>query len=283
MAAGCSSASPSTTRTPTKVGSGSTLVGWAVPAGKSFAASFDQTVSQIGSPEVVRVYYPGLPEPWPGPAGMVNRPVVVSFKALPQKILSGADDAALSAWFDSAPTDRTIWWSYYHEPEDNIAHGQFTAAQYRAAWDHVAALAAGAHHPNLRATLILMCKTANPSSGRRFTDYYPGPSVINTLGWDCYSNAYSTGRYDSPATVFGKAIGLSESLGKPFGFAEWGSQLAAGDNGTGRARWIAASAAYLRAKGAAFATYFDVNVGGTFVLADPASRVAMARASCPAC
>jgi hypothetical protein len=256
--------------------SGSTLFGWAVPAGIPFSTAYAQTVSTFGSPDVIRVYYPGLPGSWSGPAGETGKPVIVSFKALPQTILTGADDAALSAWFNAAPTDRTIWWSYYHEPEDNIAAGQFTAAQYRAAWVHIAALAAAANHPNLKATLILMCWTLSPSSGRTFTDYYPGPSVIDTLGWDCYSEGYKKGGYDTPASVFGNAVALSKSLGKPFGIGEWGSQMAVGDDGTGRAAFIDQSVAYLRGQGASFATYFDSNTGGTFVLNDSPSIHALA-------
>ena len=246
-------------------------------------SSYEQTVAAMGSPQVVRVFYQGLPGPWTGPAGLVDRPVVVSFKASPQTILSRADDAALSAWFRSAPTNRTIWWSYYHEPEDNIANGQFTAAEYRAAWVHVAALARAAAHPNLRATLILMCYTLNPASGRVFTDYYAGSKVINTLAWDCYSKGFAAGRYEDPAKVFGNAIALSKSLGKPFGIAEWGSQLAAGDNGTRRSVWIDAVVSYLRQQGASFATYFDSNTGGPLMLTDRASQQALSRNACGKC
>jgi len=254
------------------------MFGWAVPSnsGVPFATAFGRTVATFGSPRVVRVYYPGLPGSWSGPAGLVNRPVVVSFKALPQTILSGADDAVLKAWFASAPTNRPIWWSYYHEPEDNIARGEFTAAAYRAAWTHIAALAHQAGHTNLHATLILMCWTLSPQSGRNFADYYPGSATIDTLGWDCYNAAFRKGGYDPPATVFGRAVALSHSLGKPFGIAEWGSQMAVGDNGSGRGAWISLASAYLRAEGAQWATYFDSNTGGTFVLADRPSIVALA-------
>jgi hypothetical protein len=258
-------------------GSGKTMFGWAVPSGTGspFATVFNKTVATFGSPQVVRVYYPGLPGSWSGPAGLVNRPVVVSFKALPQTILSGADDAALLAWFNSAPTNRPIWWSYYHEPEDNIARGEFTAADYRAAWVHIAGLADAAHHSNLKATLILMCWTLNPQSGRNFSDYYPGSGIINTLGWDCYNAAYTKGGYDSPASIFGRAVDVSRNLGKPFGIAEWGSQMAVGDNGTGRGAWISLTTTYLRDFGTAWATYFDSNTGGTFVLNDRPSITAI--------
>ena len=47
----------------------------------------------------------------------------------------------LEHFFDTAPTGHPIYYVYYHEPEDNIAHGEFTAADYKAAWAHVVALA----------------------------------------------------------------------------------------------------------------------------------------------
>ena len=58
-----------------------------------------------------------------GLAGADHSAVIVSFKALPTDILSGADDAALTHFFDTAPTGHPIYYSYYHEPEDNIADG----------------------------------------------------------------------------------------------------------------------------------------------------------------
>jgi hypothetical protein len=81
--------------------------------------------------------------------------VIVSFKAQPKTILSGQDDTALSHFFDTAPTGNPIYWSYYHEPEGNIADGEFTLADYKAAWAHVVSLASAAHNRDLHSTLIL--------------------------------------------------------------------------------------------------------------------------------
>ena len=46
------------------------------------------------------------------------------------------------------------WWSFWHEPEDDIERGGFTAEQYRAAWAHLDALETAVHNKNLRSTLI---------------------------------------------------------------------------------------------------------------------------------
>ncbi|MHB8245837.1 MAG: glycoside hydrolase family 26 protein [Acidimicrobiales bacterium] len=223
---------------------------------------------------IVRVYYPGLPKPWPGPAGIPKQPVVVSFKALPLTILSGKDDAALLHWFETAPRSYPIYWSYYHEPEGHVAAGQFTAADYRAAWSHIAALAARADNPYLHATLILMAWDLNPASGRNWQNYYPGNSVIQYIGWDAYNppSAVARGIYQPPGQIFGAVVALMRTLGMPWGIAETGSLLAAGDSsGTGRAVWLKKVAGYLEAAGARWCTLFDANVGGGYELYDPSS------------
>jgi hypothetical protein len=255
---------------------GNTLFGetvWSAP-GQSYASSLSRDTATLGAPQMVRVFYPGLPGSWTGPAGLPGRPVDVSFKALPKEILSGVDDTLLSNWFKSAPTAYPVWWTYYHEPEDNIARGEFTAADYRAAWAHLKGLANGSGHTNLHATLVLMSWTLSPSSGRSFSDYYAGGSVIDALGWDGYSAGYAKGTYSSPASIFASSIALSRSLGKPWGVAETGSQMAVGDNGTGRAAWITSMASYLDGQGAMWVAYFNSTTGGEFRLLDAPSITA---------
>ncbi|MGH9297927.1 MAG: hypothetical protein ACRDZP_08135, partial [Acidimicrobiales bacterium] len=167
-----------------------------------------------------------------------------------------------------------IYWSYYHEPEDNIAAGQYTAAEYRAAWAHIANLAAQADNPYLHATLILMAWDLNPASGRNWQDYYPGNAVIQYIAWDAYNPSSASGRgvYDSPSQVFGSVVAKMRSLGMPWGVAETGSLRAAGDtSGAGRAAWLRSIAEYLQAAGASWCTLFDSNAGGTYELADTPS------------
>jgi hypothetical protein len=235
--------------------------------------------AKYGRSAIDRVYYGGLPAPWPGTAGSIDRDVVVSFKADPRRVSSGALDATLTGWFGTAPTDREIYWSYFHEPEDQIAAGAFTAADYRAAWAHVAKLARASGNSHLHATLILMAWTLNPKSGRTFADYYPGSDVVDVLGWDAYALAADAARgtYTDPATVFGPAVSVSQTTGKPFGFAEWGSVQAAGDAGARRAAWITASAGYQRTYGALWSTYFDSPVGAEYRLLDAPGIAAFRR------
>jgi hypothetical protein len=102
---------------------------------------------------ITRVYYPGLPSSNAWTTGLPAKSksaVIVSFKVLPKAILSGQDDAVLSHFFDTAPTGNPIYYSYWHEPEGNIADGEFTLADCKAAWAHVVSLARGASSPERR-------------------------------------------------------------------------------------------------------------------------------------
>jgi hypothetical protein len=120
-----------------------------------------------------------------------------------------------------------------------------------------------------------MCFTLKPSSGRSFSDYYPGPSVIDVLAFDCYNQSASSGAYMDPATMFASVLAVSRSTGKPFAITEFGSLLVKGDStGVGRAAWLRASATYLAAQGALFVTYFDSPVTAEYRLMDPASIAA---------
>jgi hypothetical protein len=246
--------------------------------GQSWAAAVSQQDASLGRSSVMRVFYPGMPQAWPGRAGVINRDVVVSFRAKPQEILTGRYDSQLRSWFATAPSNREIYWSYYHEPEENISAGQFTAAQYRQAWVHVAKLADAAHNSHLKATLILMAWSLQKGSHRNWKDYYPGSSVIDVLGWDAYNQGQKKGVYWDPSQIYQTPAEVSKAEGKPFGFPEWGSSKLPKDNGSGRAAWIRASASYISKVGATFATYWDSNMKGDFRLLDTPSRNAMREA-----
>jgi cell division septation protein DedD len=236
----------------------------AIPVGPMLGTSFATTTelskltSEFGHIPVVRTYYPGLPaaNAWSssGKAGANNSSVVVSFKALPTDILSGADDAVLSQFFDTAPTNYPIYYSYYHEPEDNIAAAQFSLADYKAAWAHVVALSKAAHNPQLHSTLILMAWDLDKASGRNWKDYLPAGGIISTLGWDAYPAGAVADRnpqLSPPAAFMGPAIAASKSVGLPYGFAEFGVP-----DISGRGAWLDQVGQYIMNSGAVFGTLF---------------------------
>jgi hypothetical protein len=243
--------------------------------GTSFSSGLRHADSVYGHLDAVRVYYPELPSPWPGAAGEARRPVPVSFRGSPQDILSGRHDKQLRRWFNHAPRSHPVWWTYIHEPEDEIASGQFSASSYRAAWRHLHSLSKGAHNPMLRPTLTLMCWTIEKGSGRRFSDYYPG-NFIRTLAWDCYNQKWREGVYRKPSLMITHAARFSHRHGKGFAIGEFGSPVVRGDStGAGRARWLVAYAKTAARLDAKYVTYYDApSYGCDFRLRDDPSRSA---------
>jgi hypothetical protein len=232
-----------------------------VNSGESWQEALERTDGYYDGMEMVRVFYSGLPQAWPGKLDAGGRPIVVSFKAPPAQVIAGQHDARLRDWFRTAPTDQDIYWTYQHEPENDIDEGRFTAAQFRQAWQRLSGLADEAGNPRLRATLILMGWSLNPSSGRDWRDYYPGRSFIDVLGWDIYNPGWNaeTPAYRTPAEIYERVVQTSNAEGLPFGIGETGSPLIAGDGGTRRATWLRDIAAYLTDHGALWVAYFDLN------------------------
>nr|MDQ3577621.1 hypothetical protein [Actinomycetota bacterium] len=118
-------------------------------------------------------------------------------------------------------------------------------------------------------TLILMCWTVDPNSGRNWRDYYPGNRTIDVMAFDCYSTFTPDGTYRSPRDQIGPAYRLTQRLGKSFAIAELGTVLVQGDDGTGRARWLHRCARWLRHHDARFVSYWDTN---NIALTDRPSR-----------
>lgn len=240
--------------------------------GSTFAQALARQNAKYGKLEVVRVFYTGLPAAWPGNAGLSGGPVVVSFKANPADVLAGKHDAFFSNWFATAPRDREIFWTFFHEPEDDIQAGRFTAAQYRDAYRRLDTLADKVGNPRLKTTTVWMCHSLRPGSGRDWHDYYPGGDVVDVLGWDCYNNRWAQqGTYPSPETMLGDLVAVSKSVGKPWGMGEIGSLVAVGDDGTRRDPFLRSTVQYLRQNGAVFANYFDAYRGQA--VADPEYRL----------
>ena len=219
-----------------------------------------QSDSRFGHLGVVRVFEPGLPGPWSGRLGQLKRPFIYSFRANPAGVVAGQFDNQIRTWFKAAPRTHPIWWTYQHEPEDDIERGDYSADKYRQAWQHIAAIEQSVNNPQLHPTMILMCWTLNPRSGRSFSNYYPG-NFIQVLAWDCYNPPQEQG-YVRPADLFGPAVRKAHSMGKKFAIAEFASVIKPGDDGTRRARWTASVARYAAAHSAAFVSYWDTQIPG---------------------
>jgi hypothetical protein len=242
-------------------------------ASASSPGLLSQATSEFGHMPVVRVYYPGLPasNAWTTGAGGINHSaVVVSFRGLPSAITSGAADSSVSHFFDTAPTGHPIYWSYQAEPEPKIATGQFTMAEYQAAWAHLMSLANAAHNPYLQSTVVLMAYDLDPQAGRDWKSYLPGG--ITTIAWDAYPAGSVHNRNPQltpPADFMGAAVAASKSVGLPFGFAEF--SLARAD---GRPAWLAEVGSYLQSVGALFGTLFNSSGWPAMQLSDGPSQAA---------
>jgi hypothetical protein len=248
---------------------------WQAP-GEDRRAAMARVDASYGPVGIVRIFSSWPPPPWPYlTRDTGNRPLVVSFRVPPDVVLSGTADARLEAWFRSAPTDRDIYWVYFHEPEDQSEQGWFSPQQFAAAWSHVQQVAAGVGNPRLHATMVLMCWTADDRSGRDWHDYVPA-SGVEVLAWDCYAKGHDTSTYADPTTMLDPARAASAEVGASWGIAELGARVAPGADGSDRARWLQEVAGYAVDHHARFVTYFDAPVGGDFRLTDQPSIQAWA-------
>ena len=244
---------------------------------QTFTQSLNSIDSSFGKVGVVRHFSSGLPMSWSGKNAQLleDRTIVTSFKAPPTEITSGKHDAFFANWFASAPSDQTIYWSYYHEPENNINKGEFTAAQYRAAWAHLATIERQACKPNMHATLILTEWTMQPSSKRDYRTYDAGPEYVKVLAFDPYNGVSDPDRsyYESPQDLLGPIVSKMNADGRPWGLAELGSRLIPGDvNGAQRAVWLQSIADYSIKNNALFVSYFQSYGKGTdYLLLDTKS------------
>lgn len=244
--------------------------------GESRAAALERIDASFGPIEIARVFSDWLPPRWPVlESGLGSRPLVLSFRAGPERILSGAADERLAAWFAAAPRDRDTYWTYFHEPEDQVEDGTFAAADFVDAWSHVAELAAAAENPRLRATVILMCWTVNPRSGRDWRSYLPPADQVEVLAWDCYAKGADADSYADPAELLDPAREVAEEMGADWALAEVGARVRPGAE-VDRAEWITAVGAYAAEHDARFVTWFDAPVGGNFRLTDQPSMRALA-------
>lgn len=250
-----------------------------VGAGQSFPEALRRTEDRYGRLDVVRLFRaePGGWDAQQWAAATQGRQAVISFRVPPAQVLSGRYDAAFRTFFRSAPTDRRTWWTYYHEPDVAWQHGELRdRAQYRAAFQRLARLARAADNPRLQTTVVLVGWTANPKSGQRVQDYWPGAALTDVVAWDVY-NGWATrdGSYGTTDQV-DLARRASQALHVQWGLAEFGSQLVRGDDGSGRARWLRTISRYADDHGAQFAAYFDTDSGpqhADYRLTDTPSRL----------
>jgi hypothetical protein len=123
-----------------------------------------------------------------------------------------------------------IYISFEHEPDNSLASGLGSPAQFVQAWDHVRGLAASAHlnwsdGGRLHWVLIIIHSTF--ASGAAIS-FWPGASEVDIVAVDGY-NSYrckssQQSQPQTPARLFGPALNFASSHGGlPVFIAEWGS------------------------------------------------------------
>lgn len=261
---------------------GASVFGVSIPLGaEGTAPTIVQNIKkQFGSIPVARVFSATPPpERWSDDSTLAalgtSSKVVYTFKGDPAAAARGDYDKQVTSFLSSRPKGLKVWFGFYHEPEDQVEAGTFTASEYVAATSHLAPVidAAGGI-----STTILMGYTLMPGSGRDWHDYY-SPEV-DVIAWDVYNTGTKRAVpvYRPVDAVIDPILAVQKETGKPFAIAEFGSQCLQSDpDCTGRAAWVASLGKAFKDHGAQFVTYFDqrgVRGGPDYRLEDPPSSQA---------
>ncbi len=248
--------SPTVTRPP------GTLFGVSLPRGQaaSQALALDRLRQQFGRLPVARVFAPGLPSAtWADDPVLAalgsGSAVVYSFRGDPTAAAAGQYDDRVTALLASRPPGVTVWMAFYHEPEDQVASGTFTAEQFRAATAHLAPVIRGGGGIS---TTILQEYTLQTASGRDWHEFYS--PAIDVLGWDAYNieAKHGTPTYKTAQEFVGPVLVVAKETGKPFAWAEFGSPCIRTDpDCSQRAEWVRNVGQAFRDSGARFATYWN--------------------------
>jgi len=114
---------------------------------------------------------------------------VYSFKPDVNAFARGDLDGRMNTFLDSIPDGHKTTLIAWHEPEDNIARGQFSLSAFIDMQVRLADLIHATGRPELTHGIVLMGWTLDPRSGRDAESYYP-PAVssrVDYMGWDVYN------------------------------------------------------------------------------------------------
>ncbi len=199
-----------------------------------------------------------------------NAASAYSFKYPPAEVVAGMHDADFRSFFQGIADDHTVFWTYWHEPDDELyVDHTFTPAQYRAAWAHIRTIAdqVRATRPRLRiyATLIIMEYSMRPNIAMNrpllgANGMYPGDDVIEVFGVDSYNSGADGGSVRDVEIEFGKVIDFAQAHGKPWAIGEIGSCPVVG-SANGRADFLRNAIRYWISRNypPMYVSYFDLD------------------------
>lgn len=143
---------------------------------------------------------------------------------------AGADVRAFGA---SIPDDATVWGTYWHEPEEDIANGTLTLTGWKRTTRRLAAVQ---REVGMVPATILMFYTLEGGAGRDVDDYRLRPGSVDVWGFDAHMWGDRTPRGVAKALLREKRLsGLPLGLGETSGTAKELANLKA--RLAGKVRW----------------------------------------------
>ena len=244
-----------------------------------WTADFAWYSSHVGPVQIYRMYDIGFNYPtWQDTLAYQmhgNAQEDYSFNLPPADVASGLDDAQLTTFIASTP--KNIILTNYHEPEQEIEQGMFTAAQFRASIVHLAALV---HAQNAidggtrRVSVILMYDTVYGFKGRNPMNYWPGRNpatgvnYADLISFDTYALPHATNtpgvpkgftdglKWQTPKYLLDPSIAFAAQIGSPWMVSEFG-YLEDVNKPMRKAQAITDFVNYARLNGAVAVEYWD--------------------------
>jgi hypothetical protein len=198
-----------------------------------------------------------------------------SFNLPPADVAAGRDDAKLKTFIASTP--KNIILTNYHEPEQEIAKGLFTAAQFRASIVRLSTLVRAQNKIDggtRRVSVILMYDTVYGFKGRNPMDYWPGRNpatgvnYADLISFDTYALPHATQtpgipkgftdglKWQSASQLLDPSIAFAAKIGSPWMVSEFGF-LEDITNPMHKAQAITDFVNYARLHGAVAVEYWD--------------------------
>ena len=192
-----------------------------------------------------------------------------SFNVPPAAVVAGNWDARIGTFVASTPRNTIL--SLWHEPEQEIERGLYTAAQFRAMMVRFKRLvdAQNARDGGRRlVSVVLMVSTFTGFKGRDPNTYWPGSAGADLIAVDAYGSpsgtntdrypaGYTDGRrWRTAATLLTPVHTFAVNKNTRWGVSEFGYLIDV-NNPAHKAHTITDGVAYARSHGAVMFEYYD--------------------------
>lgn len=231
--------------------------------------------NQVGQIQVRRSYETNVPTSFAASKIAAdisrNRVSVWSFKPSMTAWNNGSLDAAFNNFINGVPAGHDTTFLAWHEPEDQIAAGSFTLAQWKNCQNRLGQLVHATGRSELKTAICLRgpatFTTPSPYGVEGTTFWDPGFTAnIDVIGFDPYMNVDNTG--SSAYRQMSQKIGQAQSMawaaehGKPVAWTEYGCFDPDGPPSTRKAAWLDNAWEYAKANNLLYVCYFNINQAG---------------------